>query len=193
MFKINFPQWDIDLFSALNEKHISWLDPVMVFLSSYWSWLILFLIISYFMIRRSRVWGIREIILILCTAAANNVVNSLVKLVVQRPRPCQNEILEPTIRVLEECGSSYSFFSAHSSNAFCLAVCTALFFRNRYYSVLMIVWATLVAYSRIYVGKHYPLDIIFGISFGILISFAGNWLLKCYREKGIALKDNVGN
>lgn len=185
MFQIDFPQWDIELFSYLNKQHTSWLDPVMIFLSSYWSWLILFAVISYFMLRRSRTLGIREIILILCTVGANNVVNGLVKVLVKRPRPCQNELLDSSIRILENCGTNYSFFSAHSSNAFCLAICTAFFFKNKYYTVLMLIWATAVAYSRIYVGKHYPLDLVFGISFGVFISLLGNWLLKYYPKKNL--------
>lgn len=190
MPQINFPDWDIELFSFLNQTHTSWLDPIMIFLSSYWSWLILFVVISYFMLRRSWTWGSREILLILCTVVMNNIVNTLVKFLIKRPRPCQNEMLDSTIRILEDCGSSYSFFSAHSSNAFCLAICTAFFFRNKYYTVLMLLWATLVAYSRIYVGKHYPLDLMFGISFGIFISLMGNWLLKSYREKNVSLHVN---
>jgi len=91
-------------------------------------------------------------------------------------------MLQSSIRILEDCGTHYSFFSAHSSNAFCLAICTALFFKSKYYTIVMLTWATVVAYSRIYVGKHYPLDVICGIAFGILISFAGDYFLKHYRE-----------
>ncbi|MFR9164867.1 MAG: phosphatase PAP2 family protein [Dysgonomonas sp.] len=189
MFQFDFPQWDIDLFRYLNSLHAKWLDPVMIFLSSHWSWMILFLIVSIFMIRRSRYWGVREIILILVTVVANSIINNIVKVIIQRPRPCQNEELEATIRVLEDCGTRYSFFSAHSSNAFCLAICTALFFRNKYYSVLILIWATAVAYSRIYVGKHYPLDIIVGITFGVLMSFIGSFLLDRFREQKIEHPD----
>lgn len=177
-----FPEWDNQLFRYLNGIYIEELDPVMAFLSSTWSWVILFLIISYFMLRKSIFWGSREILLILCTVVANSILNNVIKLIIQRPRPCQSEALQSTIRILEDCGTHYSFFSAHSSNAFCLAVCTALFFRNKYYSVLIILWATIVAYSRIYVGKHFPLDVLVGIAFGICMSFAGNYLLKRYRE-----------
>jgi len=183
MFQISFPEWNISLFTWLNQLNIGWLDSLMVFLSSFWSWIFLFVIVSFFMIRKSRFWGVREILLILCTVVINNVVNTLVKVLIQRPRPCQNEILD-TIRVLEDCGDNYSFYSAHSSNAFCLAVCTALYFRNKYYTITILIWACAVAYSRIYVGKHYPLDILFGISLGVLMSFVGNWLLRRYREDG---------
>lgn len=177
-----FPEWDSQLFRYLNGIYIEELDPVMIFLSSTWSWIILFLIVSYFMLRKSLFWGSREILLILCTVVANSVINNVIKLIIKRPRPCQDETLQSTIRILEDCGNHYSFFSAHSSNAFCLALCTALFFRNKYYSTLIVLWAAIVAYSRIYVGKHFPLDVFVGIAFGVFMSFAGNYLLKRYRE-----------
>lgn len=177
-----FPDWDVQLFEKLNSIHHPWLDPLMWFLSSPWSWIILFGILSVFMLHKSRFWGMREIILILTTVAVNSIVNNIIKYFVQRPRPC-HEILDSTIRILEDCGENSSFFSAHSSNAFCLAIGTALFFKNKYYSFFIILWATIVAYSRIYVGKHYPLDVICGIAFGIIMSFAGNYFLKRYREQ----------
>ena len=183
MSLLAFPQWDTDLFSVLNGLYLEELDPLMIFLSSPWSWFILFAIVSVFMLRRSRYWGVREIMLILFTVAANSVINYLAKVFIKRPRPCQDEVLQSTMRILEDCGTNYSFFSAHSSSAFCLAVCTALFFKNKYCSVLFILWATVVAYSRIYVGKHYPLDVICGILFGTLMSFAGNYLLRHYRQQ----------
>lgn len=178
-----FPKWDTDLFKTLNGLHSEKLDPVMLFLSSPWSWILLFIIVAFFMLKRSRFWGFREILLITIIIAANSIINNIIKLIIKRPRPCQNELFDGTIRALEDCGTHYSFFSAHSSNAFCLAICTALFFRNKYYSLLIIIWAAIVAYSRIYVGKHYPLDVIVGILFGVTMSIAGNYLLKKYREE----------
>jgi len=183
-----FPDWDVELFKFINGMHVSWLDPVMRFLSSPYSWIILFVIVAYFMIRHNRYWGIREIILILCTVTANSILNNIIKVIVKRPRPCANDELVGMIHVLEDCGNQYSFFSAHSSNAFCLAICTAIFFRNKYYSFFVMIWASVVAYSRIYVGKHYPIDVIVGILFGIVTGFAGNILLRRYREKELTVK-----
>ncbi|NDW19787.1 phosphatase PAP2 family protein [Dysgonomonas sp. 216] len=181
----SFPQWDTDLFVYLNSNFHPWLDPVMQVLSSHYSWIVLFLIVSFFMVRRSMFWGGREIMLVLATVGVNSLLNILAKMIIQRPRPCQNEEIQAAIRVLEDCGTNYSFFSAHSSNAFCLAVCTALFFRNKYYTIAMLVWASAVAYSRIYVGKHYPLDVVCGIMFGVLISFIGDYMLKHLRENQV--------
>lgn len=181
MLVVNFPQWDTDLFTYLNGKHVDWLDPIMQVLSSSLSWIALFVVVSYFMIRKSKYWAVRELMIIAAVVLTNSLINNLLKLFFQRPRPCASDELRTTIHLLEDCGTHYSFFSAHSSNAFCLAICTALFFRNKAYSIAIYAWAIAVAYSRIYVGKHYPLDVVCGIFFGILMSLIGNHYLSRYR------------
>ncbi len=183
MPKLNFPQWDLELFTWINSRQIEWLNPFMQTLSSHYSWIILFSIIAYFMIRRSRSQGLREVLLIAVTVITNSILNNVLKIIIKRPRPCHNELLESTIGLLEDCGNHYSFFSAHSSNAFCLAICTALYFKNKYFTLIMTLWASLVAFSRIYVGKHYPLDVLCGVIFGIMMSYAGNYYLRNYRKE----------
>ncbi|MCC8094860.1 MAG: phosphatase PAP2 family protein, partial [Tannerellaceae bacterium] len=84
------------------------------------------------------------------------------------------------VTFLEETWTSYSFFSGHSSNSFCLAVFTTLYFRNKIYGIAIFAWALAVAYSRIYVGKHYPLDVIVGILFGFLTGWLYYWFYKKY-------------
>ncbi|MCD8165337.1 MAG: phosphatase PAP2 family protein [Bacteroides sp.] len=63
-----------------------------------------------------------------------------------------------------------------------MAFFSALYFRNRMYSVLIFLWAFAVAYSRIYVGKHYPLDVATGIAFGFLTGWFAWW---CYKQYGV--------
>ena len=90
----------------------------------------------------------------------------------QRLRPCYNESLTDSLRLVKEnCGGKYGFFSAHASNSFSLAIFFGLLFKNtiRYIIVITIVYASLISYSRIYLGVHYPIDIIVGSSFGISV------------------------
>tara|TARA_B100000886_G_scaffold19493_1_gene12523 strand:+ start:263 stop:850 length:588 start_codon:yes stop_codon:yes gene_type:complete len=90
----------------------------------------------------------------------------------QRLRPCHNESLTHSLRLVKEnCGGKYGFFSAHASNSFSLAIFFGLLFKNtiRYIIVITIVYASLISYSRIYLGVHYPIDIIVGSSFGISV------------------------
>ena len=92
----------------------------------------------------------------------------------QRLRPCYNESIIDSLRLVKEnCGGKYGFFSAHASNSFSLAIFFGLLFINRirYIIMITIVYASLISYSRIYLGVHYPIDIIFGSFFGIFVGF----------------------
>ena len=92
----------------------------------------------------------------------------------QRLRPCYNESIKDSLRLVKEnCGGKYGFFSAHASNSFSLAIFFGLLFKNRirYIILITIVYASLISYSRIYLGVHFPIDIIIGSSFGLCVGF----------------------
>ena len=91
----------------------------------------------------------------------------------QRLRPCHDQNINTLIRIVKEgCGGLYGFFSAHAANTF--AVATFFYFTlNRYSKKFkyLFLWAIIVSYSRIYVGVHFPIDIIFGACFGITLGY----------------------
>ena len=87
----------------------------------------------------------------------------------QRLRPCYNELISDSLRLVKDsCGGRYGFFSAHASNSFSLAIFFGLLLRssNRLLILLFAIYAFLISYSRIYLGVHYPIDIIVGTIFG---------------------------
>lgn len=105
--------------------------------------------------------------------------SNLIKDLVERVRPLNDPyMLEHGLNILEGKSSSFSFFSAHSANAFGLATSTLIGFRldkrlrYRGYAAWMYTWATLVALSRVFVGKHYLGDIIAGAAIGALAGYA---------------------
>ena len=90
----------------------------------------------------------------------------------QRLRPCYDESIKDSLRLVKEnCGGKYGFFSAHASNSFSLAIFFGLLFKNRirYIIIITMIYASLISYSRIYLGVHFPIDIIVGSSFGICV------------------------
>ena len=92
----------------------------------------------------------------------------------QRLRPCYNESIKDSLRLVKEnCGGKYGFFSAHAANSFSLAIFFGLLLKNiiRYINLITIVFASLISYSRIYLGVHFPIDIIIGSSFGLCVGF----------------------
>lgn len=175
---MNFPDWDRELFMFLNSKHIPWLDDVMTALSSYLTWGVVALVVLIAVWFRDWTKGKKAALSLVLSVGLTLLLNNLVKWIIMRPRPGHEELLKELINQLEDPGNSSSFFSAHSSSSFCLAIFSTLFFRNKLYGVVIFAWAMAVAYSRIYVGKHYPLDVLVGILFGLAMGWGAYRLYK---------------
>jgi len=184
-------EWDKELFLFLNDKHISWLDPVMLFLSSYYCWIIVCLIMVAVIYFRLDIWKRTTSIFFLLSIGTSALLTNIIKIIIERPRPIHNEAWSDTIHAIEKYSTSYSFFSSHSATTFTMAVFFMLVFRKsaiKYYGYLSILWATVVAYSRIYLAKHYPFDVFCGILFGITIGIVGYKALEYYTKKKTILR-----
>lgn len=163
--------FDKELFLDINGQHTEWLDPVMLFFSSYTAWgVIAVLIFSYVLYTHAKEtrWPVACFLFI--AAASTNLLNLFVKELVERPRPIHEAAFANIIHAIEKFDASYSFFSAHSSSSFALAIFASLVVRKRWFTFISVCWAFAVAYSRIYVGKHYPIDVIVGVLFGCLMA-----------------------
>ncbi len=105
---------------------------------------------------------------------ATNGLADFFKYGVQRLRPCYDAELSGLVRLVKtSCGGRFSFFSAHAANTFAIAFFFTFILRSkyRYIGFLLVFWAFLVAYSRIYIGVHFPLDVITGALVGLLFSW----------------------
>lgn len=177
-------EWDSELFLFLNSMHFSWLDPIMLFLSSYSCWILaclIMLILIY--IKQKRFRNISSLFFLL-SIGASALFTNIIKIIIARPRPIHNAEWEDAIHAIEEYEKSYSFFSSHSATTFTMAVFFFLFYRsNKLYGFIAILWAAVVAYSRIYLAKHYPLDVFCGIVFGTFIGILGYRLLIYYQKQ----------
>lgn len=188
MLPLSFPEWDQDLFLYLNGKNSPWLDPVMYAISTYVAWALVFLAVIFIMIYKNKYWGKRAAFFLIMGLATNSIVNNIIKVIIMRPRPGNAYSLQDLVHQLGNPDYSYSFFSAHSSNSICLALFVTLYFRHKYYGVVIFAWAVVVAYSRIYVGRHYPIDVICGILFGMFTGWASYLLYRRYYEKKTRLE-----
>lgn len=163
-------QLDTDLFLWLNGLHTPWLDPLMVLATERNTWIPLYaLLIGWLAVRyRKQALGF---VLTLATAVAlsDQTASALLKPLTLRLRPCHEPALQKLIHPVLECGGLYGFASSHAANTFALATGLWLLIGRQYPAVRWVfLWAFFVAYSRIYVGAHYLLDILAGAGIGTL-------------------------
>lgn len=93
---------------------------------------------------------------------------------IARLRPCYDDEIKDVTRLVKGyCGGKFSYFSAHSANSSAFAIFFGILFikKNKFLFFLLITWALLVSYSRIYIGVHFPLDVLTGIVFGIFFGW----------------------
>lgn len=152
------PTWDW-LWVNITEKrnHI----PLMLFL--------LFLVYKTLGLRK---FAISTVIIALMIVFTDQMTN-LAKHSFLRPRPCKVDLLSTQIRFLVDYCSNYGFFSGHSSNSMAIAILCASLLKPKYPKAIypLLIWAFCMGYSRIYVGVHYPGDVLTGFTFGLLSGF----------------------
>jgi undecaprenyl-diphosphatase len=166
---IHFPDWDTELFLYLNGLHFDWLDPVMTTFSSIKFWIPMYVLVAGLIVWKKRWESVAILaVLILSIAITDQLSVHLFKNVFERLRPCHLNEIKNSAHFLENCGGLYGFVSSHAANAFCFAMFLTMCLRNNYCSIIIFFWAALVSYSRIYVGKHFPLDVICGAAFGVV-------------------------
>ena len=179
MFWQEVHQLDQQLTLTINSWHSAITDPFWEFMSDIPVWIPMYVIIVAFVIQRLG-WkkGLIVVVAALLTFGFCDQSSNLIKALTERLRPCNDPfMIQNGLHILES-GGVYGFFSAHAANAFGLATSTFIGLRldrklkYRGYAAWMYTWATLVAVSRIFVGKHFLGDVIVGTMVGL---FAG-WM-----------------
>ena len=177
-------QIDTELLIFLNNLgNKSW-DPLWVSITDKFTFLPLFILIIFFLFKKNGTKGLLVIllfisVLILFTDQFTNVVKDFT----QRLRPCRLDELQGLLRDIDIGCGKYGFFSAHAANS----VSITIFVINcidesvkKFLKPVLIFWVIIFSYSRIYLGVHYPLDTIFGLSFGIFSGFLFKYLYNYF-------------
>ena len=175
---------DQDITLWINGFHSEISDVVWTFFSNIPVWIPMYGLIIAFILRRLG-WRKGDIVVLsaILTVTFCSLFSHYMKELTERLRPLLDTyMLENSLHVLET-GGKYTFFSAHSANAFGLATSTywGLRMDNRkydHYAIFMYTWATLVAVSRIFVGKHYLGDVLVGICVGIVAGMMFAWIAR---------------
>lgn len=165
-------------------------DALMPLLRGKLTWIPLYLIIIYFIIKK---YGLKSVWVIGCALLtvliADRISAGLIKPYFERLRPCNNPEIQSWLNLPNGRGSSWSFVSSHATNHFALAVYFIMIFirhRGKYKIIIpFLSWAFLIAFAQVYIGFHYPSDVIAGGILGSLIGYGVgklNCLILCYRS-----------
>jgi undecaprenyl-diphosphatase len=186
-------QWDQWLFIRLNSVMTNpFFDSLMPFMRNGKNWAPLYLFLAVFVLINYRKKGGWWILFFIATVALTDMTGTyLFKHNFERLRPCSDPDFYYHVRLLvKQCSGGYSFTSNHAANHFGMGT----FFFVTFYPILKkwawmgIFWAVLIAYAQVYVGVHYPLDVLAGALIGVL---AGSLTGKLFNKRyGFAIFDN---
>lgn len=183
--------WDRATFVALNNagESASFLDGTMLAISGTALWIPLYLFLVYLLFKHKGLNGMLVglawvvVLILICDQGSVH----LFKDVFERLRPCHEPLLEGQVRLVKShCGGQFGFVSSHATNTFGLAVFVGTLLKRevRWLLPALLIWAAIVSYSRIWLGVHYPLDLLGGAVLGTAVA---RLLLIAARRPGSVL------
>ena len=155
----------------INGHYSEWLDEVMWVISSPKTWIPLYVLLAALLAYRYRDW--RTVIIVLAAfgiavGLSDLTCSGVFKPLVCRLRPTHEPALDPIHLVHGYTGGRYGFCSSHAANSMAVALLFSLLYRNKLATASLMAWVAIVCYSRMYLGVHYPTDIVAGLFIGSL-------------------------
>jgi len=186
---INF---DVQLFLFLNDLRNPFFDFVFWWATNPVVWMPVYIILLYLVIKAYRWQAIFVIVFTIITITLTDQSSvHLFKNVFLRLRPCHNPEIMMQVHILNGyCGGDYGFVSSHAANYFGIATFLSVIFykKIRFFVPLIFIWAAIIAYSRLYLGVHYPADLFCGAVLGVFIGFFLSLLFHIFSSKVLSHK-----
>ena len=175
---------DVEVLVWINHTFKSdWMDAVMLFCSGKLTWLPWYAILLFFLFKSeptAKRLIINLVILTCCIALADQLASGLLKPLVARLRPCHNDQVNIHLMLIDGvCGGQYGFVSSHAANVFAVFfffVLKNVFQKMKAMIYVLLVWAIIVSLSRVYLGVHYPGDVLCGALVGVASTYVIVWL-----------------
>lgn len=192
MFEKIIP-YEESIFFLINHAHTEFWDHVMWLYSEMTIWIPLALLVIVTIVYKKNyveyLLILLSIVIVFC--ACDQLSSHIIKPLIARPRPTHYPAIMEHVRTLYGyTGGKYGFISAHAANSFGFAMFTALLFRNKFYTIIIFLWATVIAYSRVYLGVHFFSDVVGGMITGILIGYLIYNLYLFLRKRFITKEKN---
>ena len=187
---------DTEVLLAINGWHAPWADTLMWIISARVTWIPLYLLLMGLLVWRfhkpvstSIKWlqkvpacVVMIVMLGLAVGVADFIASGILKDLVARPRPTRVPELEGVLHLVNGYKSgTYGFVSSHAANTMALALLFSLIWRNKIATIGLMLWVAANCYSRIYLGVHYPTDILGGLIVGSLVAVLAYWVLRWVR------------
>ena len=168
---------DTEVLLAINGLHGTFQDAFWWLISAKWASVLLVLAFVWILLHQNRRHALLTLaMLVLAFVLADQISSGLIKHLVERLRPSQDPSLDNMIHIVNNYrGGKFGFVSSHAANSFAAATLIALVMRHKAVTFSLFTWAVLQCYSRVYLGVHYPGDILGGIIVGVL----SGWLVWC--------------
>lgn len=190
---------DTEILLAINQWHAPWADTLMWIISAKITWIPLYLLLIGLLVWRYRkpsastVKWLQKIpvcivlVLVICMAvgAADFIASGILKDLVARPRPTRVPELEGVLHLVNDYRSGqYGFVSSHAANTMVCGLLFSLIWKNKIATCGLMLWVAANCYSRMYLGVHYPTDILGGLIVGSLVAVVAYLLLRRYHLVG---------
>ena len=184
---------DTEVLLAINGWHAPWADTVMWIISAKTTWIPLYLLLIGLLVWRYRkpaptsvkwlhkvpVCVVMIVAIVAAVGLADFIASGILKQWVARPRPSRVPELEGVLHLVNGYKSGrYGFVSSHAANTMACALLFSLIWRNRIATIGLMLWVVANCYSRMYLGVHYPLDILGGLMVGTVVAIVARWVLK---------------